>query len=133
MDFYIRRVYTLACEKCTLLKFLIGFTFSPSYLYYQERPLNTSDWSNGTMLPLNVRVLLLKFGFTVTVALLPPLVNEINIWAEIPMPCTLNEQFTFPFLSVVIFISDNISGADGSFEGMRQFIADPECIGRGHE
>lgn len=60
------------------------------YIYckglYQERPLKMLDWSNGTRLPVSVIVLELKFGLMVTVALFPPLVSEMKICAEIPIP-----------------------------------------------
>lgn len=46
---------------------------------YQERPLNTFDWLSGTMVPFNVRLLLLKFGLMDTVALLLPAVMLIKI------------------------------------------------------
>ena len=55
--------------------------------------------------PFSVRVFELKFGLILADALLPPLVSVIYTCADIPMPCTLKLQFTFPFLSVVIFIS----------------------------
>lgn len=45
---------------------------------YQERPLKTLDWSNGIKLPFSVSVFELKLGFTVTMALFPPLVNEMK-------------------------------------------------------
>ena len=67
-----------------------GFVLSNVFKYckglYQERPLKMLDWLNGTRLPVSVIVLELKFGLMVTVALFPPLVSEMKICAEIPIP-----------------------------------------------
>ena len=70
--------------------------------------MNILDCSSGTRLPLKVMLLELKFGLMVTVALFPPLVSLRNIWAEMPMPCMLKLQFTLPFLSVVICMSETV-------------------------
>lgn len=73
------------------------YTKSHKKTFYNERPLKTVDSSNGTITPDIVVRLELKFGLTSADATLSPSSSVRLIWAEIPTPCTLNEQVTLPF------------------------------------
>ena len=83
-----------------------GCCRSISWWNYKELPLNTLALLYGNNSPSNVIRLLLKLGSTVAVHWLVPLVILKDSLAETPEPITFISKEMFPFLSVVISISE---------------------------
>ena len=57
------------------------------------------DCEYGSRVPVILKFLPEKFGSTVTIALLVPLYNTRFTVAEIKIPCTLMDRYTFPLFS----------------------------------